>query len=103
MENKDKLEFLKEVKKNLEILTKETSTEENKNAQKFLTNLQKKNEDVNFILLLINSYEESLVFFGLKMFEELLDFKWENLSKMTQVSLKNFICGPHMSDDSKNP
>ena len=91
MENKDKLEFLKEVKKNLEILTKETSTEENKNAQKFLTNLQKKNEDVNFILLLINSYEESLVFFGLKMFEELLDFKWENLSKMTQVSLKNFI------------
>ena len=42
MENKDKLEFLKEVKKNLEILTKETSTEENKNAQKFLTNLQKK-------------------------------------------------------------
>ena len=78
--------FVKEIKFMIEILKKENSLEEKKKAQRFLDEVQQKQESICHIYPLLQSYDEDLVFFSLQILEGLIDFNWENLS----LNDKNF-------------
>lgn len=90
-EKLNKPDILNQIKINLETVNKGFSTEKKLKSHEFLTEFQKKKENIDYIPILLQSEEISVVFFGLQILERLIDYNWEILSNLEQNLIHNFI------------